>query len=266
VLYPTAIGVLGGIAALILGPATIFVAPAVAGLALGAGSWVVDYALRRDRHAAAYLRRLHAALEGRVDVTIQRLRGELRELKFDAGLWQMDQLKLKFDAFKELLRRKLDPAEMTYGRYLGIAEQVFLGGLDNLTRISDALKSLGAIDPDHIERRLYALDNDGIESPAQDREKAALAERATLREMQRGLVDRLLAENEAAMTRIDQVMAAIGGLDTSAGHASMSMESAMDELRVLAERAGAYAPALPDPQPTARERTAQAASARGSKR
>ena len=150
--------------------------------------------------------------------------------------------------------------------HLGIAEQVFLGGLDNLTRMSDALKSLGAIDHEHIERRLHALDNDGIESSAQDREKAALAERAGLRDMQRGLVDRLLAENEAAMTRIDQVMAAIGGLDTSAGHASMGMEAAMDELRVLAERAGAYAPALPDPQPTARERPLQAASARGNKR
>jgi hypothetical protein len=266
VLYPTAVGVLGGLAAVLLGPSTLFLAPAAVGLALGAGSWVVDYSLRRDRHAAAYLKRLHEAMAGRVDATIARLRVELSQLDYPIGLSQMDQLKLKFEAFRELLRRKLDPAEMTYGRYLGMAEQVFLGGLDNLARISDALKSLGAIDPRHIERRMREIDGDGIESAAQDRELAALAERAALLDRQRSLVDRLLAENEAAMTRIDHVMAAIGGLDTSAGHASMTMESAMDELRVLTERAAAYAVEAPESLPPPRAPARAAISAKGSNR
>lgn len=266
VLYPTAVGVLGGLAAVLLGPSTLFLAPAAVGLALGAGSWMVDYALRRDRHAAAYLKRLHEAMAGRVDATIARLRIELTQLDYPIGLSQMNQLKLKFEAFRELLRRKLDPGEMTYGRYLGMAEQVFLGGLDNLTRISDALQSLGAIDPQHIERRMREIDRDGIESAAQDREKSALAERAALLERQRSLVDRLLAENEAAMTRIDHVMAAIGGLDTSAGHASMTMESAMDELRVLAERAGAYAVDASESLPPPRAPARAAVSAKGTSR
>lgn len=266
VLYPTAVGLLGGLAALLLGPSTLFLAPAAVGLGLGAGSWLVDYSLRRDRHAAAYLKRLHEAMAGRVDATIARLRAELTALDYPIGLSQMDQLRLKFEAFRELLRRKLDPGEMTYGRYLGMVEQVFLGGLDNLTRISDALKSLGAIDPGHIERRMREIDGDGVESAAQDREMAALAERAALLERQRALVDRLLAENEAAMTRIDHVMAAIGGLDTSAVHASMTMESAMDELRVLAERASAYAVDAVEPLPPPRAAPREAISARGTRR
>ena len=37
VLYPTAVGVLGGLAAVVLGPSLLFLAPAAAGLTLGVG-------------------------------------------------------------------------------------------------------------------------------------------------------------------------------------------------------------------------------------
>ena len=239
VLYPTAVGVLGGVAALALGPTMLFVAPAVAGLALGLGGWALDYTLRRERHAADYVKRLHQALAGRVDETIATIKKELEQLEFQAGLAQMAELRAKFKAFEELLRRKLDPQEMTFARYLGMTEQVFLAGLDNLGRIGDTLKGLSAIDVKHAERRLRELAKDGIESEAQDRETASLNERLKLVERQRARIDALLAENEGAMTQIDHVMAAIADLDTSASHATMTMETAMQELKTLAARAPA---------------------------
>jgi hypothetical protein len=239
VLYPTAIGLLGGLAALALGPTLLFVAPAALGLTVGLGGWALDYSLRRDRHAAEYVKRLHQALAGRVDETIAGLRRDLEQLKFDAGLAQMTELRAKFKAFEEMLRRKLDPDEMTFGRYLGMTEQVFLAGLDNLRRIADTLKGLSAIDVAHAERRLEQLAGDGIDSTAQDRESASLSERLGLVERQRARIDALLAENEGAMTQIDHVMAAIADLDTSASHATMNMEAAMQELKSLAARAPA---------------------------
>jgi len=239
VLYPTAVGLLGGLAAAVLGPSLLFVAPAAVGVSVGLGSWIVDYALRRDKHAADYIRRLQEALSGRSAQTIARLRAELQELGFDAGLAQMTELENKFHAFGDLLRRKLNTREVTFSRYLGMTEQVFLAALDNLSCISDTLKGLSAIDVDYISKRLHALANDGVDSPAQDREVVALNERLSLRERQRDMIDQLLAENEAAMTQIDHVMAAIADLDTSAGHASMTMEAAMQELKRLAGRASA---------------------------
>lgn len=237
VLYPTAVGVLGGLAAAVLGPTMVFVAPAAIGLAVGIGSWAVDYTVRRDKHTAEYLKRLHETLAGRVDETIATLNGEFQELKFDAGLAQMAELQNKFKAFETLLRRKLNPAEMTFGRYLGMTEQVFLAGLDNLARISDTLKGLSAIDVTHVQKRLKELAGDGIESPAQDQEIASLKERLALRDHQRDQVDSWLAQNETAMTQIDRVMAAIANLDTSASHATMTMEAAMQDLKGLADRA-----------------------------
>jgi hypothetical protein len=237
VLYPTAIGVLGGLAAVVLGPALVFVAPAAVGLTVGLGSWAVDYTFRRDKHAADYLKRLHETLAGRVDETIATLRAEFDELKFEPGLAQMAELQNKFKAFEQLLRRKLDPSEMTFGRYLGMTEQVFLAGLDNLARISDTLKGLSAIDVKHANKRLKELAGDGVDSKAQDREIASLQERLALHQRQRDQIDQWLAENESAMTQIDHVMAAIANLDTSASHATMTMESAMQDLKGLADRA-----------------------------
>lgn len=237
VLYPTAVGVLGGLAAVVLGPTLLFVAPAAVGLTVGLGSWAVDYTFRRDKHAADYLKRLHESLAGRVDQTIATLKAEFAELGFDPGEAQMVELSNKFKAFETLLRRKLNPAEMTFGRYLGMTEQVFLAGLDNLARISDTLKGLSAIDVKHANRRLKELASDGIESKAQDREIASLRERLQLHQQQRDQIDQWLAENETAMTQIDRVMAAIANLDTSASHATMTMESAMQDLKGLADRA-----------------------------
>lgn len=242
VLYPTAVGLLSGLAAAVLGPSLLLVAPAAIGIGLGVGGWALDYSLRRDKHAADYLKRLQAAVAGRVTESVARLTREFGEQGFEPGLSQMRQLKAKYDALEGLLRRKLDPGEMTFSRYLGMSEQVFLAGLDNLTRISDTLRGLSAIDVDHVRRRLHTLAKDGVESALQDQETAALNERLSLLERQRELVDQWLAENEQAMTQIDHVMAAIANLDTSAGHASMSMESAMSELKRLAERASKYNP------------------------
>jgi hypothetical protein len=52
--------------------------------------------------------------------------------------------------------------------------------------------------------------------------------------------DQWLAQNEAAMSQMDHVMAAIADMETTAGQASMPMEAAMQELKTLVERASLY--------------------------
>jgi len=172
-------------------------------------------------------------------VSIDALNRELRDLKFDAGIAQIERLHEKYTAFAELLRRKLDPDEMTFSRYLGMGEQVFLGGLDNLARISDAQKSFATNDADDIRKRIHDLKSDGIDSHAQDQEEAALNERLTLMQQQQEKVFGWLAENEEAMTVLDRVMAGIAEMNTVQS-ASMKMEDAMKELATLAARARSY--------------------------
>ncbi len=237
VLYPAAIGVLGGAATLLLGP--VFLVPALVGGVVGAGAWAWEYLFRRDLHARNYVQGMHRTLQARVEETLRVLNSELRALKFEPGIAQIDRLRDKYQVFVELLRRKLDPGEMTFMRYLGMGEQVFLGGLDNLARISDALKGAGTNNVNDIRRRIMALKGDGIESQAQDQEEAALEARLELMGQQREKIFGWLAENEAAMTALDHVMAGVAEMNTTQS-ATMKMQHAMEELEVLAKRASSY--------------------------
>jgi hypothetical protein len=237
VLYPAAIGMLGGVATVLIG--SVFLVPAVVGGVVGAGAWAWEYLFRRQVHARNYLQGLHRTLELRVEDTLRELNAELRALKFEPGISQIDRLHDKYNVFVELLRRKLDPGEMTFMRYLGMGEQVFLGGLDNLARISDALKGSETNDAEDIRRRIKALKGDGIDSQAQDQEEAALMARLALMDQQREKISGWLAENEAAMTVLDRVMAGVAEMNTTQS-ATMKMQHAMEELETLARRAGSY--------------------------
>lgn len=240
VLYPVAVGLLGGMASLLLGPSMLFVVPAALGATIGLGAWAVDSTLRREAHASEYLNRMQEILSGRVDRAIGVLEKELRETGSGQGAGQLERLRAKYQAFEELLRRKLDPNEMTFRRYLGMTEQVFLAGLDNLKRVSDTLKGTSAIDEAHVRNRIRELAARDTLNESEQREHSTLKARLELLDSQRARVQAWLSENEAAMTQMDNVMAAIAAMDTAQAHAVMGMESAMQELELLAERAGSY--------------------------
>lgn len=241
VLYPAAVGILGGMAALLLSPAAVFVIPAAIGGTIGAGAWAVNYLFRRDKMSRDYLERLHHKLASRAKETAAQLRQELGELGHQAGQEQLQRFASKFAACEDLLRRKLNPNEMTFGRYLGMNEQVFLAGLDNLREISEALRSVSTIDEGRARKRLLELKAQGAGRPAQQQEALALQGRIALLDKQRNKIENWLAENELAMTQMDQAMAAIADMDTALDQAQLDMQPAMQELRVLLERAHNYA-------------------------
>lgn len=240
VLYPAAAGILGGLAAAVLGPSLLFIVPAAVGAAVGLGAFGIDFGLRRDKLANDYLRRLHEALAGRVEQSIAELRKDLATLGHRQALDQLERLQASFNNCESLLRRKLKPGEMTYNRYLGMTEQVFLAGLDNLRQIRDAMHGMSTIDARGAARRLEELDRASRLSEAQRRERTALAERVELLQRQQGKIETWLAENEQALTQMDHVMAAIADMETTGDQAQMDMGPAMQELKSLIERAHQY--------------------------
>jgi hypothetical protein len=240
VLYPAAIGILGAAAALLLGPSSLFVVPAVLGGVVGLGSWAVDYFLRRDRHASEYLRALHRDLSDRRSRAVHDLRRELGEIGSKEGLAQLGRLGERLGAFQVLLDKKLAPSELTHGRYLGMVEQLYLSGLDNLRRVVHTLASIEAIDEDYVKSRTSDLKCVRDPSAAQAQELESLQTRLTLKETQRAKVEHWLAQNERAITQIDSTMAAIASMETVRGHAATDLETAMRELADLARRAPEY--------------------------
>ena len=99
--------------------------PVPIGGGIGIAAWLLDNTLRKQKHSGDYVRKLHEMLALRTQESMASLREELADVGEYSGLDQLERLRRKFEAFDQLLRRKLDPNELTFGRYLGMAEQLF---------------------------------------------------------------------------------------------------------------------------------------------
>jgi hypothetical protein len=239
-LYPTAVGALSGLALGLLGVSAPLVGLTAAGLGLGIGGLAFQFGLRREKIGRDYLARMHETMNDRRQHLLRDLTGRMQALRFRQGMTQLQQLQEKFDNFVAILKQALEPEEITYGRYLGIAEQVYLSSLDNLERAVGALSSVKTIDLKHIEGRIREIHADGVVTSAEETEQDSLNLRRDLRQQQLDKVADLVAQNERAMTRLDYTAAAIADMKTRNGQASMDMESAMKELQDLIERAPKY--------------------------
>ncbi len=240
VLYPTVLGVLGLTASVLLGPKLFFLLLATLGIGAGLGIWSFDYFGRKQRHANDYLQHLHKILADRRIQVIEPLKTDLRAVGSEPGLEQLARLNEKFRAFEDMLLKKLDPHELTYGRYLGMAEQVYLSSLDNLQRIANILQSIRAIEDDYLDRRIDGLERLAKPGQAQLDELETLKQRRALKQEQLEKVQYFFTENEEAMTQMDLTRTAIASMTTTQGHASTDMETAMKELQALTQRARDY--------------------------
>ncbi len=176
-------------------------------------------------------------------VKLEALESDLRGIGSNQGFEQLRLLGEKLDTFTEVLKRRLNAGELTFARYLGTAEQVYLAAIDNLNDISVALTSVRTIDADYIEFRLAELRAQPRAGDDCRKERESLEERKALLERQLHKVAKLFAKNESAMTALDSTASVLADTRMGRGHASMETEQAMAELEELANRTHKYASA-----------------------
>ncbi|MGN7610549.1 hypothetical protein ACQZV8_00505 [Magnetococcales bacterium HHB-1] len=174
--------------------------------------------------------------------SLEKIEADLKQLEFKQGIQQLHMLREKLSSLTEVMQRRLQAGELTYGRYLGSAEQVYLAAVDNLHDIAVALKSVSTIDEDYIKQRLGELhhNQDDVETLDQN-EIETLKKRAELLKSQQKKIRYLVTQNETAMTVLDKTATALADTKTQSGHATMGVQEAMAELEVLAKQAGKYA-------------------------
>ena len=137
-------------------------------------------------------------------------------------------------------RRSRRGGHAVFGRFLGAAEQVSLSVLDNLKRVVSILKSAASIQPDKIKKRLAMLSAKKEKSREDQAQEDALKQRLTLWNEQLRKVDRLISNNEKAMTEMEQVSATVAEWQTDGQFAAVDFESAIAQLHELASRAHEY--------------------------
>lgn len=220
-------------------PTPIMSAVALATGALSALTWPVVFT--RSEAFARALYRWPDELASQQEEKLRTLKGDFEEFGYAQGSSQLKMLREKIDNLAEVLKRRLHAGELTYGRYLGMAEQVYLSALDNLHEVAVALRSVSTIDRSYIDSRLDELRQAAGRSDEQARELSALEKRGSLFEEQQQRIASLMAQNESAMTVLDKTATALATTRTEKGHASMDAEAAMVELERLAKRVGKYA-------------------------
>lgn len=246
-LYPVALGVSAGIVGM------LFNIPLLLGAGFGLGLigpvWaVMQIFFRHEALGSQYLNMLHrkqtqyeAFLVDQIETGLKECArtNELRE-KATTGIAQLKSIRVKLANVQELLGMKLSPNEITYGRFVGAAEQVSLSVLDNLNTAVGLLKSATSIEPDYIHRRLKEINAKKNIAQEEEDQCKSLQERMNLWNSQLKKVDQLMARNEEAMTEMERISAAVAQWQTGRKFAGSDFESAIKQLHALALQAHEY--------------------------
>jgi hypothetical protein len=201
------------------------------------GLWPLFYVRSEQYVRAAY--GLNDQAEGDEARKVARLLEDFNALGFRQGGEQVGMLRQKYQNLAEVLRRRLDAGELTYRRYLGMAESVYLAAVENLQDVAITLQSISTIDPAALRLKIEDLkkDKDFAVPEAID----AIEDRRRIYAEQRQRIAKLLAQTEAAMTALDHTATALAGTRTAKGLTDVGIEEAMKDLEELAGRAGKYA-------------------------
>lgn len=246
-LYLSGVGLLGWLALGVLGASTPAVIAAIGGTTIGVGSWIVNFFLRGDTLAQKYIANIQQEMEEYKQRVTLRLVKDLEKWKWlpgaedyvSQGICQFQDIQEKIVNFRDVLGKKLNPREVTFSRYLGSAEQVYLSVLDNLDKMATILASISTIDLSYIEDRLQALRKLKTLTGADEEERKTLLERRKLRDDKLQEVNVLLTENEQAITEIGKATVSLVSITRS--RATVDMETARKQLEELASRAHQYA-------------------------
>lgn len=230
--YSLVATVLGGFASLFFGVNFMTFGLLISGLIVSVLGFATHYLMNKADYANSYMAAIRQDMFTRRQTVLQHLKKDLEAVKNTVGIGQITSFHNKYTNLICILDKKLNPTELTYKRYLTIAEQVFFAGLDNLHNVALALKSISAIDIEDVNKKLDGKIDVVL--------KEALETRRQLYGEQNSRVNELLAQNEHALTQLDHVTTKLANIKTEQGHAVMDVKEAIDELEILIERVQKY--------------------------
>lgn len=244
VIYSGVVGAIGAVYSLLFSGELLSWGVTIAATALCFSKLLWGYKVNYNSHAKAIVEKYHRSLLQQREQTLVDLKQELSQIKQQDALKQVDQLGLKFNAFQQVLDRVLNKDELAYSRYITMAEAVFIGALDNLQTVIVNTKAVSGIDIDYIQQQLSDLNCQltQITSPQilLEQKIDALQHRIVIYKDAHQHITTVLIENEQAMTELDRVTTQLSQISLLSSQQGMELETAMEELRLLAQRAQKY--------------------------
>ena len=158
VVYPLLLGAIGIVTGLVACVDIMSVSMTALGLGVGAFSWAWGYVRRRDQHAALIMKERASYLVHKRDQELVRLDARLQADGMTAASAQIRELRVAFDAFKNVLEKKFSSGELGYQRFSVVLEQLFLSSLDNLERAVEQLHAALGIGIDQVDGKISQIE------------------------------------------------------------------------------------------------------------
>lgn len=148
---------------------------------------------------------------------------------------QADRVYTRYAHVLDVLGSKFDVRELTFERSRSMVSEVCLSAVDTLSAMGSLAAGVAEIDAAFVRRRLQRK---GERLPSEERE--ALQRRLDLvDDTERRLRD-LSAQNEAALTTLDNAAVAMARVETGRPQASVAADQALQDLKRFIDKAELY--------------------------
>jgi hypothetical protein len=243
-LFPAGAGFLSGLSFALFG-GTATAGMAAAGLVVAASAGLYNYFGRKEYFTQKYVQHLQDQMkkerekiiddiDDELETMVENNQGEAKD-HAEQCMTQLHMSQEKFQAFIEILDRKLNRGELTYNKFLISAEHTYLGLLDNLKKVVEIFAGIKAIDLVYIEKRLKAMQKQTKMVDADHEEKAQLEKRKDLYNKGLDEINELITENEKALTIMGEAMFAISKVKMMKGNEDVpELKDALNNLEEIA--------------------------------
>lgn len=204
--------------------------------------WIYAVFIDAKNFKSKYVKQLQDAITEQIEQKRKDLKKNLLTYGCSQGAKQLVQFQKKFDTLIDILRTKFDEGQLTYQRYYGTAQEVYLSGIDNLNSVVMSYKALESIDIEYMRNRLKYLSKKDYESDIHlKKEFNAIKRGIETFENQNEQIKAFLAENATALVQIDDTTISISQITrTKNNEAQVDMENSMSALTELAKRSHLY--------------------------
>ena len=224
---PTLLGTIGGVVA--FGLEQMMIAMAFGSLFfIGILVFLVNILFRKENFKKLYLKAQNLKIEAEQAMKIKNLK---KTLESEESKTQIEAFERKYDLFKDTLKGQLSESSYTYQRLLGAFDQVYLFGLSKIEKVLSYENNKRSIDEFNIRKELGKLEQKHPDSlkPHEVEKIEALKSRLAMRGDYDEKIELILADNEKALTKMDELQGSLTDL-----HKEENMRIALNELSTLA--------------------------------
>lgn len=176
-----------------------------------------------------YVKELKKEANDEYEKNLKNIENFFEEYKFEKAKDQMNLIKNKYKTFEDILKTKFDITELAYDKYHTVADEVAFSVIYNLNELVMNIKANNSINKKELEEKIKKAIN--------EEEKEILNDRLSIYENRLIKMQKILINNEKAITELDKFTEKMISINTDNYNAENELFEALNNLSKLSEQA-----------------------------